>query len=123
MINVTSSNPEKEISSQNKLIKNLLEQLPSYSQFAQTFHISQTNWLPFYWNGFDQTTRYTYKFDELDLDHIWGEIKGTIRRHIKVAQEKNRISVIDDLPIDQFVQLDESTYKGKNLSPLYSKSI
>ncbi len=32
--------------------------------FLQSFHPTQLNWLPFYWNGFTQTTHFTYVLED-----------------------------------------------------------
>ena len=41
---------------------------------SHNFHYSITNWLPFYWQGFNQTSYYTYLLEELsDLEKIWTE--------------------------------------------------
>lgn len=37
-----------------------IDNLPKFDYFNMNFHYSITNWLPFYWRGFKQTTRYTY---------------------------------------------------------------
>src|SRR5262245_46045100 len=48
------------LSQQHRDIEQLVQQLPVDMFVGQHFHESFTNWLPFYWNGFQQTTRYTY---------------------------------------------------------------
>ena len=40
--------------------KQLIAQLPRFTFFLQNFSYQVTDWLPFYWEGFRQTTRYTY---------------------------------------------------------------
>ena len=56
---------EKENYSKNLLWKQdiceqLIRRLPKHTYFIQNFHHTFTDWLPFYWNGFCQTTRYSY---------------------------------------------------------------
>ena len=47
----------------NEVMKFLIDQIHKrkFSYYDQNFHHSITNWLPLYWNGFQQTTRYTYQ--------------------------------------------------------------
>lgn len=47
----------------NQLIDQLHALHPLFYQ--QSFSPSVTNWLPFYWRGFHQTTRYTYRLNDL----------------------------------------------------------
>lgn len=47
----------------NQLIMQL-EQL-HLSYYEQCFHYRITNWLPFYWQGYTQTTRYTYVIESI----------------------------------------------------------
>jgi Acetyltransferase (GNAT) domain len=55
--------------------------------FVQYFHPSLLNWLPFYWNGFCQTTRFGYVLDDLgDMGRIWDEMNGHARSSIRKAQ-------------------------------------
>ena len=42
------------------VINELLEQIGTIDYFFQKFTPRFTNWLPYYWNNFKQTTAYTY---------------------------------------------------------------
>ena len=47
----------------------IIESLPSFDKFLMAFTPNFTNWLPFFWQGFKQTTHYTYiiKNDNKDV--------------------------------------------------------
>ena len=95
------------------LMSALLKQLPPHHIFSQNFHYSITNWLPFYWQGFSQTTRYTYVIPYLsNLDTIWSAFRGNIRREIRKA-ERN-VDVCDDLSLDTFYGLNAMTFERQN---------
>lgn len=57
------------------------------SVFIQAFHPSMQNWLPFYWQGFTQTTHYTYVFDDLtSLSTLWQGLEKDRRNNIRKAR-------------------------------------
>src|SRR5689334_24058521 len=61
-------------SSDLKILRAFATQLSRYKLFFQAFHPSSSNWLPFYWSGFRQTTRYTYVIEDLtDLNRVRSE--------------------------------------------------
>ena len=93
-----------------KRMNELLAQLPSFSYFLQRFHPSFKNWLPFYWNGFKQTTRYTYIIQDLtNIDNVWNGFRSNIRQEIRKAEKKLIINQSDDL--DALIFCIKSTFK------------
>ncbi len=57
---------------ETEILKIFAQRLAGESFFAQSFHPTLQNWLPFYWNGFRQTTHFRYAWSELnDLNRIW----------------------------------------------------
>lgn len=76
----------KQLAREKDLMTALIEQLPKFDRFSQNFHYTVTNWLPFFWQGFAQTTRYTYVIEDLtDLDYVWSEIQSKIKTDIRKA--------------------------------------
>jgi hypothetical protein len=70
--------------------------------FIQAFHPANENWLPFYWNGFTQTTHYTYVLDDLSsVNHIWDELEKKQRAKIRTARN-NRLRVRPCSPQEVF---------------------
>lgn len=75
------------LSRHQQLLDQLVDLLPSYAVLNQNFHYNQTDWLPLYWRGFRQTTRYSYRLPDLgDLTAIWKEMRENIRREIRKAE-------------------------------------
>jgi hypothetical protein len=106
------------LAEQKNLMTELINQLPLFDYFSQNFHYSITNWLPFYWQGFSQTTRYTYIIDELsDLTKVWDGLLPNIRTDIKKAQGRFGVKVSNDLGIDALLDVNELTFirQGKQL--------
>jgi lipid II:glycine glycyltransferase (peptidoglycan interpeptide bridge formation enzyme) len=98
----------------------LIERLPHYDYFHQRFHYSITNWLPFYWQGFDQTTRYTYVIESLDdLDRVWAQLHERVRRNIRKAEKQ--LAVRTDLDIERFLDINALSFKRQGLALPYSR--
>ena len=54
----------RKLAYEKEVMNSLIDQLPKVDYFCQNFHSSITNWLPFYWRGFEQSTRYSYLIPE-----------------------------------------------------------
>lgn len=109
----------KRLSYEKKTFTELIEQLPEFDRFNQNFHYSIQNWLPFYWEGFDQTTRYTYVIDDLtNVDEIYKGLKENIRREIKKAQKTLKVYMNDD--IEKFYDINRLTFERQQMSTPYS---
>ena len=97
-----------QLSEQKDLMTELIRKLPRFDYFFQNFHYSITNWLPFYWQGFNQTTRYTYVLEDIsDAQKIWDGMLPKIRTDIKKAQNRFGLQVCTDLGIDAFLTMNE----------------
>lgn len=78
----------KRLAEQKDLIGELIDRLPRLGSFQQAFHPEIANWLPFYWKGFQQTTRYTYRIEDTsDLDAVWKDTTESVRTDIKKARK------------------------------------
>jgi lipid II:glycine glycyltransferase (peptidoglycan interpeptide bridge formation enzyme) len=105
----------KRLSYEKKIINQLIEQLPKVDMFNQSFHHSFTNWLPFYWKGYRQSTGYTYVIEDLsDINHVFKKFTTSTRGDIRKA-EKSGIKVIDSDDIKAFYEIIKITLKQKNL--------
>jgi hypothetical protein len=105
------------------LLTELIAQLPAFSHFEQNWHHANTNWLPFYWHGVRQTTRYTYRLPDLsNLDAIWSGFRENIRGDIRKAQDRFKVTVRTDLNIDDFLALNAKTFERQGQVLPYSIS-
>lgn len=69
---------------ENELIGNLSKQLPKHIEYKQKLFPTIDNHLPFYWQGFSQTTHYTYILDTHNSEaEIWQGIKNSLQRQIR----------------------------------------
>ena len=104
---------------EHELLKALLAQLPDFAAFKQNFYPTVTNWLPFYWENFRQTTFYTYRLHQLqNLAQVEAGLATGIRRDIRLARQKVR--VVHDLPLDVFYRTNLLSFTRQGLPAPYS---
>ena len=109
------------LSQEKDLLTELIDQLPYYDFFHQNWHHSNTNWLPFYWQGFNQSTLYTYRLPDLsDLEATWSGFRGNIRRDIRKASNRFKLKVRTDLSLGDFLKLNLQTFERQDLDLPYS---
>jgi hypothetical protein len=107
----------KQLSRQKGLMNQLIKQLPEFHYFSQNWHYSQINWLPFFWQGFQQTTKYTYVIEDLsDLDKVWNGFRENIRGDIRKASGRFNLVIDDQSSIDDFFKLNKKVFvrQGQN---------
>lgn len=109
-----------KLAREKDLMAALIDQLPKYHVFKQNFAPEITNWLPFYWRGFRQTTRYTYRLDSLDsADLLWKNFQENTRWEIRKAEKKGVfVEATDD--IEAFLLVNEKTFLRQGMKPPYS---
>jgi hypothetical protein len=74
------------LETEKKLLEQLIGLLPRFDFFRQAFAPTLTNWLPFYWAGFEATVRITYGIDDLsDLDRVQSEFQEHVPARPPVA--------------------------------------
>ncbi|SFB47905.1 Acetyltransferase (GNAT) domain-containing protein [Cohnella sp. OV330] len=101
------------------IFNELIDQLPTVDHFFQRFHYSVTNWLPFYWRGYQQTTRYTYVLDQLeDLNRVFNEFRSNIKTDIRKAVRSVDIKIEDD--IEKFYTVNQKTFERQNVPMGYT---
>ena len=109
---------------QKDLMQELIAALPRYDHFSEYWHFSQTNWLPFYWAGFTQTTRYTYRLPDLsDQQKLWNGLRENIRTDIRKAVGRFGLKVRTDLGVDVFLRLNTQTFERQGKVLPYSKNL
>ena len=96
--------------------RQLIEQLMPYRVFLQHFHYTFTDWLPFYWAGYTQSTRYTYLLESIHEEGLlWEQMSASMRRNIQKARDKHRLTVRKGIPIDAFLRMQALTFARQGL--------
>ena len=120
-IRVDLGSPSSRLSNQQKIMQSLIEQLPRFDHFTQTCSKDFSNWLPFYWNGFSQSTEYTYVISGLDdLDSFWHRVDPSRRKHCRTALARHDLRVRDDLPLDAFLALHKMTIGNRGVAQAFT---
>lgn len=79
----------RQLEEQKRMLLELAEQLPPHDQLVQSFHPSNTYWLPLAWRGFTQTTLYSYTLESLeDLDSVFASFSKGLRSDIRKAARR-----------------------------------
>ena len=109
----------RRLESEKRLLGQLIEALPRFDFFRMNLAPALTNWLPFYWAGFEATVRYTYRIEDLsDLDRVHSEFQEGVRRGIRKAQ--GALEVDHDYPLEHLLRLNGETFARQGLRPPYS---
>jgi len=111
----------KRYSFEKRVMENLIGQLEklNVSYYSQNFHHSFTNWQPFYWRGFEQTTRYTYRINALNnLEKCFENFSCAKQRHIK--KENDDLQIDFSLSANEFYDFHKEILKQKNAEIEYS---
>jgi len=110
----------RQLSLQKNRIQELFVQLPRFDHFQQSWHYSLTNWLPVYWMGFQQTTRYTYVINGLgNLGDVLSNFCSSYRNKIKKAEKQ--VTIKCDLSIDDFYAINSLTFSRQKVKVPYSR--
>lgn len=110
---------EKRLSHEKKIMNDLISQLPHFDLFQQSFDYSITNWLPFYWNKFKQTTRYTYVIDDLsNLDNVFQEFKSSVRGKTRKAEKL--VTITSEKTLEDFYLVNKMTFERQKIKIPYS---
>lgn len=101
------------------VLTDLADQLDAMhlSLFCQKFAPSVTNWLPFYWKGFSETTRYTYRFDPLEpIDVLMAKAQPQRRKRMELLRQQCTLD--KSISAEEFASFHNSYYlrkSGRNL--------
>lgn len=116
-------NAYRVYTSEKKILDKLIEGLPDKPFFVQQYHSRLTNWLPFYWQGYQQTTLYTYRFGfPFDIDTTFKNLKSSCRNKIIEAQKS--LEVVPAQDVEFFCKLNSERFEpsGKE-EPPYSQDL
>ncbi|HEY3417342.1 MAG TPA: GNAT family N-acetyltransferase [Armatimonadota bacterium] len=110
-----------QLSNEFAILRALAKELASWSDVILQFHPSLTNWLPFYWEGYAQSTRYTYRLNDLsDLNQVTGNIHKTNLAAIRTAN-KHGLKIVDETDI--MIPIEMSNLSMKRQKAMASPEI
>ncbi len=99
-----------------KILKNLIRKLPKTAIFRQNMHYSLQNWLPLYWEGFKQSTAYSYSISPLDdLEKVFSNI-CTDYRNNKIPKAQSHVEIKEGLPLEKFLELADASFRRQGMA-------
>ncbi len=126
----TGASSPRELGRQMDLFQQLINGLPRHDVFSQGFAPAVTNWLPFYWQGFEQTTRYTYQLDVTQSpDQVLARMDKRNRRQLRaanklvVAEVQGGEGSADGAPegaLEELLALNRLSFARQGLRPPYT---
>lgn len=102
---------------EQKIIADLIDQLPSVHYFNQQYYPATTNWLPFYWKGYKQSTYYTFCFENQAIEKIYEGFKRTVWTDIKKAEK--RVYSINSAELKDFYTINAQSFKRNRVDVPY----
>lgn len=112
--------PRNRLSRERKCLVALLDHVPldQFVQFCMSHNV--TDWLPFRWRGFRQTTRYTYLIDYAGTtpDSLWNNVASTCRAIIRNAV-RNGIVIEESDDIELVHRYSRLTFQRQGLTFRY----
>jgi hypothetical protein len=100
-------------SQEDEMTGRLLERIGRYAQLTARCSPAYDYWTPLYWRGFTQTTRYTWRIDDLsDLDAIFERLRNKVRGAVRRAQREQMIVEVGTL--DDFLAIHSDTLERQN---------
>ncbi|MEM8526224.1 MAG: GNAT family N-acetyltransferase [Bacteroidota bacterium] len=104
---------------EQKIMSLILPLLSEFDAFKQNFHPNFLNWSPLYWQGYLQTTYYTYQLDlTQSLVQIWANCNRNIKRNINKASSK--LSIETNPSPDAFYEINQMSFDRQGVRIPYS---
>lgn len=120
--NIDTSNSYKKKSAERKYLNELIGSLSGFNFFTQRFAYEIEDWLPFYWNGFTQTTKYSYQLSNLnDINGLSSAFHRSKIKNINKAM-KMGLRVLNDLSAEEFFENHKLTLAKQNRKISYNKN-
>lgn len=113
--------PERRLALENEVIDNFIAQLEALpvTHYQQHHSPNLTNWLPFYWKGYKQTTRYTYRIaHQADYSAVFSAFNKVVRKNIEKAEPLATVYEGED--VAAFYEMNTKTFARQGLKPPYS---
>lgn len=110
----------RSISQKEKLTKALIKRIPTCDLFDQNFHPSFQDWLPFYWNNFEASVRYSFLIDLThNLKDIYQNMASDYRNN-KIPKAQKLVTIVSKDNLASFFEVHEKTFIRQGLSSPFS---
>lgn len=106
---------------EKELLSDIVNQIDSLSigYYNQNFYYLITNWLPFYWKGYKQSTKYTYVIEDLtNLDTVYDMFDYKTRNAINKAI--GQLEIKEDCDIETFYNINKMSFSRQDIKIPYT---
>lgn len=111
----------KKLGTEHEIYDRIIDSLPKYDYLVVNFDQSYKNWLAFYWRGFTQTTRYSYRIYNIkDHNFVFG---GYAKYKKQKIQKAKNLVLKFDLDFDKFYDYFELSIKERGEKVSYSREL
>lgn len=106
---------------EEKIVNEICDHIESLGlvKYDQQYHYQYTNYLPFFWRYYSETTRYSYVIEDTrDMDKVRGEYSSKLRNKIHKAEKCLCVEEMTDK--DQFYRINEMSFTRQGIEIPYS---
>lgn len=123
-IRQVESKYERQIGYQNEIMTTLIEELPAFDSFYQNWHYGITNWLPFYWKGFHQSTAYTYVIEGIrDTKRVWNDFKKELRTRIRKLCSRVKVDISQNGTLEDIIRLNKVVFARQSMRVPFDEEV
>jgi len=98
-----------------KIYTAFINQLPKYSLFNLDFYYSEQNVLPFYWEKYTNSIKYSYVIDDLsDLDKVYANFSSDYRNR-KIPKASEIVQCVHDKSVKAYYEVNKMSIDRQNL--------
>jgi lipid II:glycine glycyltransferase (peptidoglycan interpeptide bridge formation enzyme) len=112
----------KKLSFEKEMIEAIINKLPKFSKFSQSFDCKYINFLPFYWAGFNVSVKYTYVIENKSIEDLEKNFEKSGRRRGRKKAKKNGLEVYESDDVEMFYKLNKKTFERQKTKIPYSFS-
>lgn len=115
---------EEKLSFEKKAITNLIQQLDNtgFDYLNQNFPPNFQNWLPLFWQGYKQSTRYSYRISDIsNPDVCFKNFSYAKQKQIRKARKKLHVSF--EMSGEEFYNHLSDYFKARNENVIFSKNL
>lgn len=111
----------KKLGQEHEIYQQIIDRLPKFDTLCINFDQAYKNWLSFYWAGFSQTTRYSYRIANIkDHDFVFD---GYAKYKKQKIQKAKNLRLKFDLDFNAFYDYFEDTIKERGETVSYSRAL
>jgi hypothetical protein len=115
------SNQPLTLNKQMKILEEMATDLQFFDYYNQNWHPSVLNWLPFYWQGFTQSSRYSYQIQVTSKEQIDAGYDSEVKRIVKKAL--GQLKIIESSDVSTLLSVINKTFERKDRGNPYDIEI